>query len=340
MEYYLPTIKRRAIGVYGECFAPDKPAVSAFLDQYKAGIESELYYRIQPKGETLRWLLARSFIIRDESGKVLRHIGIANDVTSQKEKELVLQQSLQREQELNQLKSQFVSTASHEFRTPLTTIQSSVDLIKLYLDVPTGKASIQKHVAVIEKEINQFSRLLTDILTIGKIESGKVPFSPRWVNIVSVCEEIITTHFSQQEEFRRVRLLIDGAPYKVYLDDKLISHVIVNLLSNAFKFSTDAPCLRIVFTAKNLVLQIIDEGIGIPKRELSTLFQAFFRASNTNGIPGTGLGLVIARQFVELHDGRLDIQSEEKKGTVCTVSIPARHKGQLPRLANTFYLSK
>ncbi|GAB4020132.1 hypothetical protein GCM10028808_60250 [Spirosoma migulaei] len=304
----------------------DKPAVLTFIDHYKAGIESELYYRIQPKGEALRWLLARSFIIRDEAGKVLRHIGIVSEVTSQKEKEFVLQQSLIREQELNELKSQFVATASHEFRTPLTTIQSSVELIKLYLAMPAAKSrgSIQKHLAVIEKEIDKFSRLLTDILTIGKIESGKVSFTPQWVNVVLLCEEIITAHFSQPGSSRCVRLVWEGMPHEVYLDDKLISHAIVNLLSNAFKFSTEDPCLSISFTDKSLVLQIIDKGIGIPERALSTLFQPFFRASNTIGIPGTGLGLVIARQFVELHGGNLNVQSQEKVGTICTINLPSK----------------
>ncbi|AUD05728.1 PAS domain S-box protein [Spirosoma pollinicola] len=302
----------------------DQLAVWELINQYKAGQEGQLYFRTQESDGPLRWLFVRTFIIRDAADKVIRHIGIISDVTSQKEKEIVLQQTLQREQELNQLKSQFVSTASHEFRTPLATIQTSVDLIKLYLDLPAPSSgpSIQKHLTVIEKQIHQFGILLTDILTIGTIESGKVSFNPQWVDIFSICNEIIATHFSQPVNQRGVRLIREGAPCLVFLDAKLISHVIVNLLSNAFKFSTKAPCLRIAFEETCFVIQIIDEGIGIPARELATLFQAFFRASNTTAIPGTGLGLVIARQFVELHGGHLTLQSEEKKGTTCTVTMP------------------
>ncbi|WP_408641400.1 two-component regulator propeller domain-containing protein [Spirosoma telluris] len=301
----------------------DQPAVWNLIDRYKAGEAGQLYFRLQEADGPLRWLYVRTFIIRDESGKVLRHIGIANDVTSQKEKELVLQQSLQREQELNQLKSQFVSTASHEFRTPLTTIQSSVDLIKLYLDVPTGKASIQKHVAVIEKEIDQFSRLLTDILTIGQIDAGKIIYAPRSEDIIALCENLIETHFSGRADQRSVQMLIEGTPRPVELDAKLMSHVLINLLSNAFKFSVDtSPTLRIHFTANSLVLKVIDTGMGIPANEQSSLFQAFFRASNTEGIQGTGLGLVIVRQFVERHGGFLEVESQERKGTTFTVTLP------------------
>ena len=302
----------------------DQAAIWELIVQYKAGKEGQLYFRTQGRDRPLRWLFVRTFIIRDAAGKVIRHIGIISDVTSQKEKEVVLQQTLQREQELNQLKSQFVSTASHEFRTPLATIQSSVDLIKLYLGLPAPGSglSIQKHLTVIEKQIHQFGVLLTDILTIGTIESGKVSFNPQWVDIISICDEIIATHFSQPDNQRGVRLIREGTPCPVFLDTKLISHVIVNLLSNAFKFSTKAPCLRIAFEETSFVIQIIDEGIGIPARELTTLFQAFSRASNTTAIPGTGLGLVIARQFVELHGGHLTLESEEKKGTTCTVTMP------------------
>jgi PAS domain S-box-containing protein len=194
----------------------DQPAVWNLLEQYKHGTEGELYFRQQELNGPLRWLFVRTFMIRDAVGQIIRQIGIINDVTSQKEKELVLQKTLQREQQLNQLKSQFVSTASHEFRTPLTTIQSSVDLIRLYLDLPPERArlSIQKHLGVVEKEIDQFSILLSDILTIGTIESGKISFNPQWVDIVSTCEAIISTHFSRREDNRCVRLLLEGSPVR------------------------------------------------------------------------------------------------------------------------------
>ncbi|GAB3958424.1 hypothetical protein GCM10028805_52730 [Spirosoma harenae] len=307
-------------------YEEDKPVVEKAISQYSLGEEVNSQFRGVRPDHSLFWVSVRTFSIRDETGKTIRQIGLSNDITRQKETELVLQQSLQQEQELNQLKSQFVSTASHEFRTPLATIQSSVDLIKLYLDKPavSAKASVQKHLIVIEKEIDQFNTLLTDILTIGRIESRKVNFSPKLVDALLICEELINTHFSHRNDNRAVEFTIEGIPQVVYLDDKLISHVLVNLLSNAFKFSKSNPVLRLIFKEQSLVFEVVDKGIGIPSKELSALFQAFFRASNTNGIPGTGLGLFIVRQFVELHGGHFDIQSEEKKGTFCTVSLPVK----------------
>lgn len=309
----------------------DKRAVLMFLSQYRAGREGHLDCQLKRPDGAVRWLSIRTFIIRDESGQIVRHIAIGNDVTSQKEKEFVLRQSLFREQELNQLKSQFVSTASHEFRTPLTTIQSSVDLIRLYLEMPavSARQSVHNHLNVIQKEIEKFSNLLTDMLTIGRIEAGKITFLARPSDVISLCRSLIATHFSKRADNRTVQLRIEGTPHPVFIDDKLMGHVLVNLLSNAFKFSIDtSPRLRIVFRKNSLLLQVIDTGIGIPAGELSALFQAFFRASNTAGIPGTGLGLVIARQFIELHQGHLDVQSVEKKGTTFSIHLPTENRQQ------------
>jgi PAS domain S-box-containing protein len=304
----------------------DKPDLIEFFQQYKNGNEGQIIYRIQNPDGSFQWLLFRSFVKRDDFGNIIRLIGIINDITGQKEKEVVLQQALQREQQLNQLKSQFVSTASHEFRTPLATIQTSVELVKLYLETsdPDAKVSIKKHLSVIEKEVDSFSLLLSDILTIEKIESGKVSFSPQWVDIVSTCKHIIATHFCQGTDKRTVQLTVEGKHVQVYVDEKLISHVIINLLSNAFKFSHSSPSMKISFLDDRFLLQVLDDGIGIPESEITTLFQAFFRATNTIGIPGTGLGLVIAMQFVELHGGTITVKSKEKKGTTFRVSLPIR----------------
>ncbi|UFH55703.1 PAS domain S-box protein [Spirosoma sp. KNUC1025] len=314
----------------------DKPAAAEALNQYMAGKDVQIQCRRKGSDNALLWMSIRTFIIRDEAGKIIRQIGIVNDITSQKEKELVLQESLRREQELNQLKSQFVSTASHEFRTPLTTIQSSVDLIKLYMDLqsPNINQLIKNHLGVIQKEIEKFGELLTDILTIGRIEAGKVKFDPKWVDITTLCERTINTHFSKRDDRRTVNVQVQGTSELVFLDEILIGHVIVNLLSNAFKFSRESPNLYLNFETNSVIIQVVDTGIGIPTKELPTLFQAFSRASNATSIPGTGLGLVIARQFVELHNGLLDVQSDEHAGTMFTITLPKLHNNPLnPRLA-------
>ncbi|KAA9346324.1 PAS domain-containing sensor histidine kinase [Larkinella humicola] len=262
--------------------------------------------------------------LRDESDTIIGVMILAAEVTSQKENELILQQSLQREQELNQLKSRFVSIASHEFRTPLTVIQSSTDLIKLYLVKPPDIATpaIVKYTGVIAKQIGHLNELMTDLLTMGTVEAGKIAFHPRWTDAVMVCQHIIDRYFSNRVDGRVVDFSVEGEPSNTFLDEKLMSHVLVNLLSNAFKFAPDNPQLVLRFTSETVMIQVIDTGIGIPASDLSSLFQPFFRAGNTTSIQGTGLGLVIARQFVELHGGTLSVQSDEGLGTTFTIVLP------------------
>lgn len=314
--------------------AEDQAMVKAEFNHYRQGQAVTLQCRVQGTHPEIRWLQIRTFIIKDSQGHPVRYIGIANDVTGQKEKELVLLTSLQREQALNELKSQFVSTASHEFRTPLTTIQSSVDLLTLYLDLPPtrARASIEHHLAVIQTEITKFSTLLTDLLTIGKIDAGKLTFSPQWTDLVALSKGVIKLHFKGHLfDARSVDLCVEGTPRPVYVDATLLSHVLVNLLTNAFKYSSDGwPCLRLVFNDTGLVLTVSDTGIGIPAGDLPNLFKAFFRASNTVGIQGTGLGLVIARQFVKLHRGQLEVESQENNGTTFTIRLPSEPGGPPP----------
>ena len=302
----------------------DRPKVMAYRARVSQQEEDSIQFRLKNPPHTPRWVSARIFIQRDEQGKPYRYIGIVSDITSQKEKEVIMQQAIEREKELNKLKSQFVSTASHEFRTPLMTIQSSVDLISLYIDSPkaSAKQSILNQLKIIEDEIRSFSALLSDILMIGRIDSGKVGFHPTWLNAQVLCQQVISTHFKNQHDTRTVQIFTIGTPTLVFLDEKLISHVLINLLSNAFKFSQTNPRLSLTFQSVELMIQVQDDGIGIPATDQPFLFQAFFRASNTTTIQGTGLGLVITRQFVELHGGTLSVQSQEGKGTTFTITLP------------------
>lgn len=265
--------------------------------------------------------------LRDVSETITGVMIMATEVTAQKEKELLLQQSLLREQDLSQLKSRFVSTVSHEFRTPLTTIQTSAELIKLYLSKPQdmAKPAIEKHLESISNQIEHVNGLMTDLLTIGTIEAGKIAVHPSWTDVVVLCQQVIDRHFSNQRDGRVVHLSVEGVPNSAFLDGKLMGHVLVNLLSNAFKFSQNDPRLVLHFTSKTVLIQVIDRGIGIPAKDLSSLFQPFYRASNTTSIMGTGLGLAIARQYVELHGGTLTVQSQERIGTTFTIVLPNEH---------------
>lgn len=281
------------------------------------------YVVVTKDGRHVPVLLTRT-ALRNEAGNITGYVGMATDITRQKESELALQQLLQREQELNRLKSQFVSTASHEFRTPLATIQSSVELVRMHLQRFSleTQSPVFRHLGIIEKQVINFSELLSDVLTLEKIEAGRVTFNSQPSDFVALVYDIINTHFAERKDERRLRLVITGQPTLIKLDVQLMTHVLVNLLGNAFKFSSSNPELHIAFDSHQVVVQVIDTGIGIPAAEMPQLFDTFFRASNAVNVPGSGLGLVISRQFMALHGGQLHIASQEHVGTTSTLTLP------------------
>ncbi|GAB3038167.1 two-component regulator propeller domain-containing protein [Spirosoma pulveris] len=249
----------------------------------------------------------------------------SRQATQQTETQRILQQSLKREKELNQLKSQFVSTASHEFRTPLTAISLSVELIQHYLGhVPHNQVTlvIGRHLQAITSKVQSLDELIGDTLAISKVEAGKVEVNPEETDLVSFCETLVMASFGERPDGRRVDLSVEGTPVGVMLDKKLLGHILSNLLSNAFKFSTRNPALRIHFGEQDVRLLVQDEGIGIPADQLAQLFGKFFRARNATAYQGTGLGLVICKDYAQLLGGCLEVVSEEGKGTTFTLSLP------------------
>lgn len=236
-----------------------------------------------------------------------------------------LQQLLLQEKELNERKTQFVAIVSHEFRTPLATIQSSVDLAKVYLSdpSPTAQGAVLKHLHVIEHQISKFTELLSDVLTLGQMESGKLAFNPMPIDAESFVRTLISTTFANQLDDRTVFITVQGISRSVLLDEKLLSHALLNLLSNAFKYSRTNPTLALSFEPTQIVFAVADKGMGIPADDLPHLFTSFFRAKNSRTIQGTGLGLYIARQFVELHGGHIDVSSQPNQGSTFRIILPA-----------------
>lgn len=160
------------------------------------------------------------------------------------------------------------------------------------------------------------------MLNVAKIESGKIDYNPQRVDIIHLINDVVRTHYAERNDGRTAIVTVSGQPQLIYLDTKLMTHVLVNLLSNAFKFSTQNPELYSCFEQTHFRLVVADKGIGIPASELPQLFTTFFRASNAVTIQGSGLGLVIARQFIDLHGGSFTIESQENQGTRCTITLP------------------
>jgi len=232
---------------------------------------------------------------------------------------------IEKERQLNKLKSSFISMASHEFRTPLTTIQSSNELISMYLE---NKAEINdnrlvKHVSRIRTELDRLNALLKDVFTLGRLDVGKTQLKKDITSLTGIVRQVILECQVQFKD-RKVQLKIEGQERQLLLDSQLISHAISNLINNALKYSGNRkdPEVIIIYEPDSVQLKVKDYGIGIPKKDQASLFESFSRASNVGDIDGTGLGLVIVKQFIEMHGGTISFQSEVHKGTTFTIAIP------------------
>ncbi len=251
---------------------------------------------------------------------------VLRDISEREKLLYELEKSLQRERQLNELRAGFISTASHQFRTPLTIIQSGVEIMEMYLDgLPEEKRTpFYKQFQRIEGEVQRLQDLMNDILLLGRAGAKRTPFNPEILDLVSFCEEIINNKFNTRfPESRKISLTVIGKKQLLSFDPKLIGHCIENILNNAYKYSNKGNVeMQIQFEYESVTIAITDYGIGIPESDLPNLFQPFFRAANTYEIEGTGLGLSIVKDFIDEHKGQIFVVSEVNKGTTVTISLP------------------
>jgi len=245
------------------------------------------------------------------------------DVTARHTAEAALRQALAQEKELGELKSRFVSMASHEFRTPLATMLALTEMLTLYRD-RMNAAQIDQRLARIRQQIDHMSGILEDVLQLARIQAGRMEFNPIDGDLAALCQAVIEELGSFAAHPGRIHFVAPAALPPVCFDLRLMRQVLTNLLSNALKYSAaDQPVeIRLGVTPGQIVIQVIDTGIGIPAEEFRHLFEPFHRAANVGAISGTGLGLSITRQAVELHGGEITVDSFLGVGTTVTVTIP------------------
>ncbi len=239
-----------------------------------------------------------------------------------REAEANVRRALEKEKELHALKSRFVAMASHEFRTPLSTIMSSVDLIGRYTEaVPDEK--VEKHVARIRGKVREMTAMLNEFLSLERIEQGQVVCAPVELDIVHLCIEMIEELRSLAKAGQSIDYDHLGPERNVTLDRQMLSNVITNLVTNAVKYSPEGKQveLRTSIARGRLSLTVKDEGIGIPAEDQQHLFERFFRGSNATTIQGTGLGLNIVKRYLDLMDGTIRFESAPGN-TVFTVELP------------------
>ena len=222
----------------------------------------------------------------------------------------------EKERELNQLKTRFVSMASHEFRTPLSSIQLSASLINKYVEKQDA-GSVEKHTLKIKNAINNLTTILNDFLSLEKLEAGKVEVNQQNFNIFTFAEEIAEEMQLMTKQKQLIVYEHQGTTSQVFLDQNLLKNCIINLISNAIKYSGEDTMIQFnsIVNENELIIDVKDNGIGIPATEMNNLFEPFFRAHNTGDIPGTGLGLNIVRRYVGLMNGTCTCTSEQNVGT-------------------------
>ena len=290
--------------------------------------ESQVRYRLLSKMGEYRWAETHYKPIMDAMGNTASIICSTRDVTEREQLLKELEQALIKERELNELRSQFVSTASHQFRTPLTVIHSGVELMEIYLEgLPeTKQKPFKKQFNRIQGEVIRLQDLMNDVLLLGRADASRTPFKPIQNNLGAFCEELIESRYNNNyPKNRKVIFNVSGKEQAVFFDPKLLDHSLENILSNAYKYSTNGNIvMQLKFDYETVHISITDKGIGIPESDLGNLFQPFYRAGNTTEIEGSGLGLSIVKEFIDKHSGQIFVVSELNKGTTVSVILPLK----------------
>lgn len=249
-------------------------------------------------------------------------IKLEEEVNERKKAEEEVRKSLERERELNELKSKFVSIASHEFRTPLSTVMSSASLIQQYKD-KSELDKVDKHIHRIKLSVNHLTSILNDLLSLGKLEEGKIDIVNEDIDILNFLQEV-KEEITTLKEGQEVKINCGSEVKVIRTDVRILRNILFNLLSNASKYSEVNKSIYLDCSLDDHIIffNVRDNGIGIPKEDQKHMFDRFFRASNAGNIEGTGLGLNIVKRYVELLNGSISFTSEYGKGTTFSVSIP------------------
>jgi PAS domain S-box-containing protein len=250
------------------------------------------------------------------------------DISQRKQMEQELRAALEKEKELNELKSRFSSMVSHEFRTPLAVILSSTGLLERYSQRMTEDKK-QEHLTQIQTQVQRLVGLLDDVLTLSRAETIDILVTAETLDLNGLCMDIVRD-IQQTTTKHQINFTISGQPQTVSMDVKLIRQAITNLLTNAVKYSPDGGTVTIdlAYEEPNVRIRIQDQGIGIPEADQKRLFERFHRAQNVGNISGTGLGLAIVKRAVEAHGGSIGVESAAGAGTTFTLHIPIQPGGE------------
>jgi PAS domain S-box-containing protein len=285
-----------------------------------------LTYRFRKKDNIFIWLESTSKVILNNKQEIIGIQSSSRDISERIKAAEEMRLALLKEKELNELKSKFVSMASHQFRTPLTIIYSNAELIDFKSEINRGENRnyFEQNTKRIKNEVDRLTELMNNILVFGKYELEETKKVLKELDFVFFINKIIDTYFSNELDGRKISIEIMGRKQTMVTDETLLTHIVTNIINNAFKYSANKPNPELIITHEDtkIKIEVIDYGIGIPGREIQHLFTSFFRATNTSTIVGSGLGLTIVKQFTDLLKGEISIISKKDCGTTLTLYFP------------------
>lgn len=301
----------------------DSPNTEEMFEGLRAVLQGkQAYFECEYVFSTARgvsWYIMRVIALENHHGAMVMH----EDITTHKLAHQQLELLLDRERELNALRSRFASITSHEFRTPLATISASTQLLKHYRD-RLDPPRIEQHLDKIMSQIQYMLMLVDDVLTMGKVQSGNLDFKPEPVSLARFVQGIVAE--MRLMATPRHHLSFHATPNlpEQHIDARLFRLVLVNLIQNALKYSPNGGTVlvEVRYDESGTTLIVQDEGMGIPEKDMGYLFEPFFRASNVLQLSGSGLGLSIVKQIVELHQGTINVSSTLDVGTRFIVHLP------------------
>jgi len=290
--------------------------------------EGELKFCNLTTGKII-YSIAYFLLIKDQTtAKTTTLASIIRDISPIKQAKNEITEALEKQKGISEMKSRFITMASHEFRTPLAIISSSTGILQKFGDRLNAERK-EKHLETIQETITRMIQLLDDVLTINRVEAEKMEFNPELSDIIAFCrylkEEIETTCQHHTIDFScNLGAEVANSSLTANFDRKLLHHILTNILTNAIKYSPAETLVGFNLTTVNdqLIFKITDHGIGIPAKDQVNLFAPFHRGSNVGSISGTGLGLSIVKQCVDLHKGKIIFDSQIQQGTIFTVIIP------------------
>ena len=314
--------KNELIGKHLSTFLNSKKDQDNFYTHRNRAFKTKHNERIEcdfkRKNKTSFYALIESNVVKDEQKQFKHFLTTINDVSDKKEIQIDLESALAKEKELNELKSRFITIASHEFRTPLSSISLSTELLEKYYDPhDEDEEKRKKHYTRIKTSVSRLREILIDFFSLKEVELGKIINKPEIFNLVEYIHQFIN-EVKIYNGVHHIKYTHIGQYENIYLDKKLLNTCLTNLFINAFKYSPKGGVIEFTTEQKkpgNILFKLRDRGIGIPEKETSNIFKPFFRAKNAENIEGTGLGLEITQKMVTIMGGNISFISKENKGT-------------------------